>query len=211
MSKNATWGQAVHSLTIIGQQNLNADHIRVLHDGYLATLAKAARDGMLPTHDEFKRMLGLVFTLNPITGLPLVELWQMAKYDHVAYDIERHLGALKVKERETYPSVEVEMWLADAETPQEQWKSITASGYRPAVIREFLSFGVRYPEAQRKFRIFCLTGGKYLTYMDCGPLTGKRCPSSAQRQLSYGSWEERHDSTLDKNVMQARVLVVREK
>jgi hypothetical protein len=35
-TSNGTFGQARHTLTIIGQQEPTDDHLRVLHDGYLA-------------------------------------------------------------------------------------------------------------------------------------------------------------------------------
>ncbi|MFY9463112.1 MAG: hypothetical protein WAP52_02920 [Candidatus Sungiibacteriota bacterium] len=59
MSIEATFGQANHSLTIIGQQEPTAEHLRVLHDGYLADLVRAIKLGTIPARYEFQKFLGL--------------------------------------------------------------------------------------------------------------------------------------------------------
>ena len=210
MSKDATWGQAAHTLTIIGQQNLNAEQVKILHNGgYLAAIAKATRDGLLPALEEFRRMLGLVFTLNVNTELSFIELWHTGRYHYSAYDMERHFNSLHIQELKEYPPVEVELFPADSPDIQEQWNAICVAGFRPAVIREFLSFGIQYPNVQRKFRILCLVGRSdgYLTCLDSNPMNDRH--GNAERQLTYVSWDSRNDTTLDKNVVESRVLVVR--
>src|SRR3989344_2522099 len=55
---NATFGQAGHTLTIISQQEPTVEHLRVLHDGYLADLMRAVKVGTLPARDAFQKFLG---------------------------------------------------------------------------------------------------------------------------------------------------------
>ncbi|MEK7536832.1 MAG: hypothetical protein AAB584_00075 [Patescibacteria group bacterium] len=67
MSTNATFGQAGHTLTIIGQQEPNTDHLKVLHNGYLADLMRAIKNGSLPNRQDFQKILGL---------LPEFKIWK---------------------------------------------------------------------------------------------------------------------------------------
>lgn len=60
MSTNATFGQAGHTLTIVGQQEPTVDHLKVLHDGYLADLVRAIKNGTVPARDTFQKFLGLL-------------------------------------------------------------------------------------------------------------------------------------------------------
>ena len=58
MSKtDATFAQATHSLVILDQQGLEAEHYRVLHGGYLADLAQAVFEKTVPSRDEFRKSL----------------------------------------------------------------------------------------------------------------------------------------------------------
>lgn len=67
---NGTFGHARRTLEIIDEQGLEADHINVLHGGYLVDLARAIKNGTLPVRTEFQKMLGL---------LPELKLWKTIK------------------------------------------------------------------------------------------------------------------------------------
>lgn len=72
MSTNdATFGQAMHTLTVIDQQKLSSADLKVLHDGYLADLLRAIKLGTVPSRLEFQKFLGLVPELNIWTTLTL--------------------------------------------------------------------------------------------------------------------------------------------
>src|SRR3989338_1160734 len=58
-NREATADQAGHSLTIIHQQGLNFEQYKVLHNGYLAAVAQAAKHGAMPPLGEFRRFLKL--------------------------------------------------------------------------------------------------------------------------------------------------------
>jgi hypothetical protein len=57
----STFGQATHTLTIIGQQNPSSSDLKKLHDGYLADLMRAIANGTVPKRDDFQKFLGLGF------------------------------------------------------------------------------------------------------------------------------------------------------
>ncbi|MEK7589035.1 MAG: hypothetical protein AAB479_00185 [Patescibacteria group bacterium] len=58
-AETSTFGQAAHTLTIIGQQQPTAEDLKVLHDGYLADLIRAIKNGTVPVREDFQKTLGL--------------------------------------------------------------------------------------------------------------------------------------------------------
>jgi hypothetical protein len=60
MSTDAMFGQATHTLTIIGQQEPTAEHLRTLHAGYLSDLMRAIKMGTLPERQIYQKALGLL-------------------------------------------------------------------------------------------------------------------------------------------------------
>ena len=214
MSNNASWNQANHTLTIIGQQNLDAQHIKTLHSGYLAAVAKATRDGVLPTLDAFKRMLGLVFDLNVNTELSIDELWSKGSYDHYPHDMDSFIKQvfdydhkLAVKSYK----LEVELFPTDSPSAAETLKAAMAEGFRAATFREFLSFGIEHPNVQNKFRVICLAKarGEYLACLDSSAMGV--LSDTSERELRYTSWDHRNDFTTSQtDCVESRALVVRE-
>lgn len=55
----ATPGQVIQSLVILNQQELESNHYGILHGGYLAALAQAAKQGTLPPLQDFRKSCGL--------------------------------------------------------------------------------------------------------------------------------------------------------
>ncbi|MBY0294367.1 hypothetical protein K2Q08_03500 [Patescibacteria group bacterium] len=66
---DATFGQAAQCLAMLSQQGLTSVQMQLLFDGgYLASVARAAKYGMLPSSEMFQQMLGVeeefIFTLD---------------------------------------------------------------------------------------------------------------------------------------------------
>src|SRR3989344_2205096 len=68
---SATFGHANHTLTLLGQQDLGAEHFNMLHGGYLTDLAQAVKRGNVPNRADFRKYLGLP----PLT----LEVWKEIK------------------------------------------------------------------------------------------------------------------------------------
>ncbi len=164
---NALFGQAVHTLTIINQQELTLDDLRVLHDGYLADLVSAIKLGTLPNRAEYRKILGLPVTeknvgaalaLQSLTvnyDLSLEAMIQSGRYDWVNSDItaERFplngIGTQKFEYKLFYFGRDISskkvVYAIETEDKCNPWS--------PAKIEHLLAFGVQKPEEQRKYPI----------------------------------------------------------
>ena len=87
MSTTAYFGQATHTLTIIGQQEPTEEHLRTLHNGYLADLMRAIRSGTIPRRDDFQKFLGL---------LPELKVWKTIKLG-LSKSADEYRQAIKAK------------------------------------------------------------------------------------------------------------------
>lgn len=157
MSNVALWTQANHTLTLIGQRNPSAEHIKVLHDGYLSDVVEAIVLGTVPARDEFRKILGLPplelwITVN--RGLSLKEMITAGEYDWVNPEItpERFpitgTGENKLK-------AEIIHFNCDMSS-EDVVAKLDKVGLRPGSIEELLAFGATFPDMQRKFPIVAL-------------------------------------------------------
>jgi hypothetical protein len=161
MSTTATAGQAKHSLTILEQQGLSADDYRTLHDGYLAALAQAAKAGTLPELKTFRAMLKLSaampesFRLTVDYGQTLEQMIAAGNYDWKNDDLTAKRFPIKGA-----GIVEFEACLFHFDRVIESKDAIKAiesadkdNPWTPAKTEHVLSFGIAFPEEQRKYPI----------------------------------------------------------
>lgn len=82
---DATFTQATHALTIIGQQNPSKEGLQRLYDGYLPALVKASEKDSLPSLVNFKKFLGLAalptVTSDGRTGADFVRTMTEKRYN----------------------------------------------------------------------------------------------------------------------------------
>jgi len=161
---DATAGQAKHSLTILEQQGLSADDYRKLHDGYLAALAQAAKAGTLPELKTFRAMLNLDammperFRLRVDYDQSLEQMIAVGNYDRKNDDLTaRHFPITGDG------IVEFEACLFHLDRVIESKDAITIieradpkNPWAPAKTEHLLSFGVMFPEEQRKHPVIGL-------------------------------------------------------
>ena len=106
-----TWPQATHTLTVIGQQNPTLQQLRQLHDGPLAELMQAIKNGTLLDRDTVRKFYGLpllrpeVFDLTINYGLTRFQMMDAAR---VVVDDEDEIGEFWIYGRGT---VELEVRL----------------------------------------------------------------------------------------------------
>lgn len=175
MSNAALWTQANHTLTLIGQKNPSAEHIRMLHDGYLSDVVEAVVAGTVPDRDEFRKILGLPplelwITVNYNLSLP--EMIVAGKYGRVNPEItpERFLitGTGESRLLAEIVHFKCDMSLEDV------LAKLDTRGLRPGTIEELLAFGATFPDMQRKFPIVALgssaemPGRRGVVYLDHG-------------------------------------------
>ncbi len=166
---NATFGQASHSLTIIGQQNPSADDLRILHDGCLADLVQAIQARTVPNRDEFRKFLGLI-PLEPRIMVDytksLAEMITAGRYDWKNDDITEK--RFPVKGEGTKEFVCELVHPNRGISSENALKEIEKSGkLRPATIEELLAFGATFPEIQRQLPVVAL-GSSAEVRGDCG-------------------------------------------
>lgn len=154
---NCTFGQATHSLTIIGQQEPTSDHLRVLHDGYLADLMLSIKEGKVPPRDDFRKLLGLP----PVEMMTEVDFGQSLEAMIVAgnYDWKNDAitaerfpveGTGKKKFRNKLFHFGRNISSEDAVAAMEKEK------FTPGGHVHGLAFGSTFPEEHRKYPIACL-------------------------------------------------------
>ncbi len=165
----ATLGQATHSLNILNQQGLKAEHFKVLHDGYLADLAQAIKNGTLPSRNSFRQTLQLGLapahyritvdfrkTLEQLLNAP-----QYGRVDLEGVDREEGKDAYLKNTLDTYNIVEetgenvlefetrlipLDLNLSGTERETGDWLD--------AGVEHLFVFGTAYPTEQLKFSIF---------------------------------------------------------
>lgn len=157
MSNNALWGQATHTLTLIGQQNPNQAHIKTLHDGPLTDLLEGIMQGKLPDRDKIREFYGLTpLELRIIVDYAesLEEMIAAGNYDWKNSDITpEHFPILGKGKVELKPHLIHFNRVIDSD---DVLKSPEMIGKRPGKIEELLAFGKTYPEMQRKFPVVAL-------------------------------------------------------
>ncbi|MDB5265339.1 MAG: hypothetical protein JWM39_52 [Parcubacteria group bacterium] len=160
----ATAGQAKHSLTILEQQGLTAADYAKLHDGYLAALAQAAKAGTLPELKTFRAMLKLTavmpesFRLTVDYGQTLEQMIAAGNYDWKNDDLTAKRFPIKGD-----GIVEFEVCLFHFDRMIESKDAIKAieaadstNPWAPAKTEHLLSFGIAFPEEQRKYPVIGL-------------------------------------------------------
>lgn len=157
MSKAALWTQAAHTLTIIGQQKPSAEHIKVLHGGYLSDVVEAVVSGTVPDREELRKFLGLSplelwITVN--RRLSLAEMIAAGQYDLVHSDItaERFLITGTDESKLKAEIIHFNRNMSSDDVLAE----LDKMGLRPGTAEEALAFGATFPEMQRKFPIVAL-------------------------------------------------------
>lgn len=71
MSDKASFAQANHTLTLIGQKSPTQEHLKQLHDGLLSDLLEAIMVGTVPNRETFRISIGLP-SLQPAAELEAV-------------------------------------------------------------------------------------------------------------------------------------------
>lgn len=161
---DATAGQARHSLTILEQQSLSADDYRTLHDGYLAALAQAAKAGTLPELKTFRAMLKLgavmpeTFRLTVDYGQTLEAMIAAGNYNWKDDDLTAKRFPIKGN-----GIVQFEACLFHFNRAIESKDAIKAietadpkNPWVPAKTEHLLSFGIAFPDEQRKYPVIAL-------------------------------------------------------
>lgn len=153
----ATFKQGTHTLTQIGQQNPDAEHLATLHDGYLTDLVQAIVEGSAPPRDDFRKFLGLTpVELRILVGydLTLPKMIAAGHYDWVNSDItsERFPLSGKGKRNLVAEVIHLNRFISSEGAMAE----LDKMGLRPGKIEELLAFGATFPELQRKFSIVAL-------------------------------------------------------
>ena len=160
-----TFGQATHTLTVIGQQSPSADDLRILHDGYLAALMQGIKAGTLPDLVTFRTMLGLGTALSTIATLTVdhaQSLSQMIlgcacnwnKPDITAKKFPPVVGEGIVTYEWKLFHFNHDTFSDNAKTAIEE--DDPANPWMPADIGCLLAFGKKHPEEQRKYPIVAL-------------------------------------------------------
>lgn len=164
--ENPTFGQANHTLTIVGQQNPTADNLRTLHDGYLAALMQGIKAGKVPELSAFRdfvmgtsALTTTTFSVDYAKSLP--EMIAACGFDWNHPDIttenfpvvETETGVVEMMEYKlfhfgrTLASGELEALIA-ADDSSRPWV--------PANLPWLLAYGAANPGEQRKFPIVAL-------------------------------------------------------
>lgn len=153
MSTDATFGQAAHSLVILGQQELTADHLRLMHDGYLADFAEAVREGALPPREDFRRLLKLSplrFEFEVDYDLSLEEMIAAGNYDWRNDKLNEKNFPIKGKGKKRF---EGKLFAANCSS-EDGVKRILAEDraqpWKPGETEHILAFGAKFPDIQRK-------------------------------------------------------------
>jgi hypothetical protein len=171
-TNNGSFDQATHTLTIIGQQEPTDDHLRVLHDGYLADLMLGIKEGTLPPRDDFRKLIGLppVELITEIDfGMSLDAMIAAGNYDGkngaITADKFPVEGTGKKKFRNKLFPFDPDISSEDAVAAMEKEK------FTPATHVHGLAFKATFPDMQHKFSIACLgssawvRGHRYVVYL----------------------------------------------
>lgn len=160
MSTEPSLKQAKHTLEIIAQHDLDADDMRLLHDGFLSDFLEGvhcSRMKCLPTRDELRMLFGLL-PLNPTLvvdyNASIREMVDAGAYDLVVdqdhsgnakmYEsIRAGQGIRKVKIR--LERINESVCLAENAAERKFSKD-----YRLASYEEIFAFGIAYPRVQRR-------------------------------------------------------------
>lgn len=183
----ATFNQATRSLTIINQQEPTDDHLRVLHDGYLADLMLGIKEGTLPPRDDFRKLIGLppVELITEIDfGMTLGAMISAGKYDWkndgitaANFPVEGN-GNKKFRNKGFHFGRNISSEDAVAAMKEEK--------FLPGNHVHGTAFGKTFPDEQRKYSIACLGssaqvyGGRIVVCLDW---------NGAGRRLGLYNWD----------------------
>lgn len=194
MSTIATFKQAGHILTIFDQKELSLDDQQTLIDGgYLADLARAAKEGKISKdrwrRDEVRKTLGL-----PRLGMYAIQYFGMtlkgmiaeAKFSRVSPEItEERFPKTAVDGRKRY-SFEVHQF--GAITTKRAIERMNETEFPAACLDAGLAFATAYPTAQVGDLIALLGQSAEIDGKTCFPILGGATEIS--RTLLLGSFEE---------------------
>ena len=199
-----TWSQATHTLKLIDDKKPSLEHIRVLHDGYLADLVEAIMNNSVQSRDEFRKANGLPSLQLPTPehvvlpdefqfivdyGMDLAMMISVGRYDWVNRDITTDRfplngsGKTKVDAKLVYFGYNI--------SSENVVKELDKKGFRPATIEELLAFGVTNPEIQRQFPVVALGS---VCKVDGDRVVACLFRSVSGRSLDLGLW---HGDWLD--------------
>jgi hypothetical protein len=154
--RTATLDQAKHILVLLGQKNPSKEDLNILFkSGLLSDLF----DGDLSqvNRDDFRRFLGLHplrMKINVDYTLSLEKMISACCYDWVRGDIASRWYPVLGKGKKSL-RVEIKQLNCDM-SPESAIKETSKKGARPASIAELLSFGLVFPEIQRRFKVVAL-------------------------------------------------------
>jgi hypothetical protein len=159
--QKTTFGQAVHSLTLIASQDPNSGHLKTLHSGYLTDLMQAIVKGTVPDRESFRATLGL----DPLPKCLVVdcersleEMMTAGRYDRRDDITPKNFPITCTGKDEwefdiVHPNRDISTSEAHKETAKD---SDPNNPWMDAKIEHLLIYGEAFPEAQRKFFIVAL-------------------------------------------------------
>ena len=150
----STFGQATHTLFLIGQQEPTMEQMLILHDGYLTDLIKAIQAGTIPQREEFRKSLGLgplEFKIVVDYGQTFEEMVAAGQYDWSNPDITAARFPLRGTGKRPLNAQLIHFNRAISSDDAE--KELDKMGLRPGTSDELLAFGATFPDVQRQFPI----------------------------------------------------------
>lgn len=153
----ATFHQATHTLTIIGQQEPTNEQLRVLHDGYLSDLVLGIKEGTMPPRDDFRKLLGLppVELITEIDfGQTLEHMIAAGKYDWQSEYVTANKLPVGGRGKKTFRNKL--FYFGHDISSGGAVAVIEKQKFVPATHVHGLAFGATFPDEQRKYPIIFL-------------------------------------------------------
>jgi hypothetical protein len=157
VSNEALFSQAQRTLTIINEQNITAETLAALHDGYLDDLIQALKQHIIPSRETFRNNIGLPplqFHVTVDCSVPLREKITANRYHWVNAEILPEL--LQAEPDGQWESSAQLIHFYRTISSEDALAEIEHKGCRPARIEELVAFGIAFPNVSQMFPIVAL-------------------------------------------------------
>jgi hypothetical protein len=152
-----TFSQATRALKLIGQQELNAEQLEILVEGYLTDLVVSIKKGDIPPRDTFRKLIGLPlaeFITAIDLNMTLEAMIEAGKYVSVNDFITA--DRFPIKENRAKCLRNKLFHLSRKVSSGDVAVAMKTANFIPADHVHGLAFGAKFPEEQCKYPIACL-------------------------------------------------------